>query len=282
VDALVREARERLARAPFDTSPREAALLVGLALGLDEVGVLTRSRDPVAPEAAARLRHLLGRRAAGEPFAYLKGEREFYGRSFAVDRRVLIPRPETEHLVETTLELLAGAPTGGPLRVLDVGTGSGCIAVTLDLELRGTGRDARVVATDRSPGALAVARANARRLGARVAFVHTDLTAGLDLARFDAVVSNPPYLAPAEAAVISREVRDHEPGAALFADDDGFAVMDRLLALRESLRPGARLLLEIGASQQVELLQRSRAAGWQIEDALRDLAGRPRVVALRT
>lgn len=281
MDALVREARERLARAPFDTSPREAALLVGLALGLDEVGVLTRSRDPVAPEAAARFRHLLDRRAAGEPFAYLKGEREFYGRPFAVDRRVLIPRPETEHLVETTLELLAGAPAG-PLRVLDVGTGSGCIAVTLDLELRGDGRDARVVATDRSPGALAVARANARRLGARVAFVHTDLAAGLDLARFDAVVSNPPYLAPAEARVISREVRDHEPGAALFAEADGFAVMDRLLALRQRLRPGARLLLEIGASQQVELLQRSRAAGWQIEGALRDLAGRPRVVALRT
>ncbi len=148
-DLLVAAARARLKTAPFEPSPREALLLVGRVLGLSEAQVLARGGEAV-PEAAAReIEALLVRRLAGEPVAYLFGEREFFGRSFAVDPRVLIPRPETEHLVEIALAL----PLPARPRILDLGTGSGAIAVTLALELPA----ARVVATDRSPAALAVA-----------------------------------------------------------------------------------------------------------------------------
>src|SRR5262249_43661580 len=152
------------------------------------------------------------------------GEREFYGRRFAVDRRVLIPRPETEHVVEAAL----GLPLPTAPRILDVGTGSGCLAATLALELRG----ARAVACDLSPGALAVAAGNARRHGVagRVAAVGSDLGAGLDLARFDLVVSNPPYVDPAELPGLSPEVRGFEPRVALVSPGRGVAVLARLFS----------------------------------------------------
>ncbi|HJX29902.1 MAG TPA: peptide chain release factor N(5)-glutamine methyltransferase, partial [Thermoanaerobaculia bacterium] len=194
---LLADARARLAATPFGAPPREAVLLLGKVLGLNEAQVLARDRDEVDPAAASRFGEILERRLTGEPVAYLFGEREFYGRPFQVDNRVLIPRPETEHLIE---EALAETLPPGPL-ILDIGTGTGILAVTLALEIPG----ARVVATDLSAGALAVAAHNARRLGAadRVFLVRTDLAAGLDLSRFDLVVSNPPYIDPADARLPS-------------------------------------------------------------------------------
>src|SRR4051812_41376755 len=205
IGQLLAEARPLLAATPFGASPREARLLLGHVLGLSEARMIARQETEVPPEAERRFRDLLARRLAGEPVSYLTGEREFWGRSFAVDSRVLIPRPETEHLVEVALsEWLPEQPW-----ILDVGTGSGILAVTLALETPGS----RVVATDLSPGALAVAAGNARRLGAgpQVSLVRTDLTAGLDLSRFDLVVSNPPYVDRAEMPEMSPEVYDFEP-----------------------------------------------------------------------
>jgi release factor glutamine methyltransferase len=239
---LLAEARPRLAATPFGAPPREAAFLLGHVLGLRETQVLARPERPVPDEAAARFRALVERRLTGEPVAYLTGEREFYGRVFHVDGRVLIPRPETEHVVEEALKLdLPEAP-----RVLDVGTGSGCLAVTLALEIP----RARVVATDLSPGALEVAAGNSRRLGARVSFVRLDLTRGLDLSRFDLVVSNPPYVDRADAPTLSPEVCNFEPHLALFAPGaGGDSVLARLFAECGELPPGATLLVEIGYGQ---------------------------------
>lgn len=242
-------------------------------LGLSEAQLLARPERPVTAVERARFVGLLERRLTGEPVAYLLGEREFYGRTFAVDRRVLIPRPETEHLVEAALGLaLPPRP-----RLLDVGTGSGCIAVTLALELPA----ARVVASDLSPAALAVAAGNARRLGAsRVRLVAADRGTALVLEAFDLVVSNPPYIDPADAAGLSPEIVDHEPHRALFAPGRGDAVLADLIEEAARLRPGARLLLEIG-HRQLPAVRRLAAPGpLHLTAIVDDYAGIPRVVAL--
>lgn len=272
---LLAGARARLAATPFGAPPREASLLLGRVLGWTEAQVLARDREEVAPEAAARFQTLLERRLTGEPVAYLFGEREFYGRMFQVDGRVLIPRPETEHVVEAALaEPLPPRPW-----ILDVGTGSGILAVTLALEIP----EARAVATDLSPGALAVAAGNARRLGAagRVFPVRTDLTAGLDLSRFDLVVSNPPYIDPADAPALSPEVSRFEPSLALFAPGRGDSVLARLFALCAELRSGVRLIVEIGDGQLDAARCHAEGSGLLLEEARPDYSGIPRVLVLR-
>lgn len=272
---LLQTARRRLARAPFKPSTREAALLLGHVLGRSEAAVLARDRDTVDRGSRRRFEELLARRLAGEPVAYLVGEREFYGRPFTVDRRVLIPRPETEHLIEAALALdLPSAP-----RILDVGAGSGSITVTLALEVPG----ARVVASDTSLGSLRVLAANVERhrVRDRVALVAADLAAALRLERFDLVVSNPPYIDPAERDRLSPEVVDFEPGAALFAPDGGRAVIARLAAAASALRRGTPLVIEIGYDQS-EWLRSSVAGGRDlvVRDVLRDYAGIPRTAVL--
>ncbi|HEX6203738.1 MAG TPA: peptide chain release factor N(5)-glutamine methyltransferase [Thermoanaerobaculia bacterium] len=274
IDELLARARPRLAAAPFGPSTREAALLLGHVLGLSEAQVLARGDEPVGEIPRRRFLALLERRLGGEPVAYLVGEREFYGRSFAVDRRVLVPRPETEHLAEAALAArLPSSP-----RILDLGTGSGCLAVTLALELPA----ARLVASDVSPGALAVAAANVRRwqVERRVKLVAADLFAGLDLAVFDLVVSNPPYVDRRDAPVLSPEVVDFEPELALFAADRGEAVLARIFAGAAALRPGAQVLVEIGRGQLPSLENRLRASPLQILDAWNDYSRIPRVLRL--
>jgi len=273
VDELAEEAGRRLAATAFRPPRREALLLLGRVLGWTEAQVLARGDRFVPSDAETRFRGLLERRLAGEPVAYLLGEREFYGRTFRVDDRVLIPRPETEHLVEEALTL----PLPPRPRVLDVGTGSGCLAVTLALEIP----SARVVATDLSPGALAVASANARLLGSKVTLVATDLAAGLRLAHFDLVVSNPPYIGRDEEAALSPEVRSFEPHLALFADGGGEAVIGRLLELGRALRPGVHMAFEIGYGQLERVLHRVGAAPFSVVGIREDLAGIPRVLVLR-
>ncbi|HRC84148.1 MAG TPA: peptide chain release factor N(5)-glutamine methyltransferase [Thermoanaerobaculia bacterium] len=274
VGQLLDRARARLREAPHQPSPREALLLLGHVLGCSEAQVLARSREPLECEPRERFESLLERRLAGEPMAYLKGRREFYGREFGVDSRTLIPRPETEHLVEAALALpLPAAP-----RILDLGTGSGILAITLAAELP----QARVVAVDLSLDALAVARANARMLGpGRVALAATDLASALELGAFDLVVSNPPYVALEEAVGLSPEVRDYEPGLALFATEGGLAIHRRLLERAAGLRPGAFLAFEIGDGQLEGVLALAEPQPVELVEARKDYASKPRVVVLK-
>ena len=275
IGQLLAEARPLLAATPFGASTREARLLLGHVLDLSEGRVLAREEMAVPPEAERRFRDLLARRLAGEPVSYLTGEREFWGRPFHVDSRVLIPRPETEHIVEVALALrLPEAP-----RILDVGTGSGILAITLALEIPG----ARAVAVDLSPGALAVAAKNARRLGAadRVSFLGADLTSALELSRFDLVVSNPPYVDRAEIPEISPEVLDFEPHLALFPPGAGDATLARLFAQCTGLRSGIPLAVEIGRGQLDAVRRHAAASGLDIAEVREDYAGIPRTVLLR-
>jgi release factor glutamine methyltransferase len=279
IQQLLAEARPRLAATPFGAPPREAGLLLGHVLGLTEAQVLARGEREVPCDEAQRFRSLLERRLRGEPVAYLTGEREFYGRPFHVDPRVLIPRPETEHVVEAALaEPLPPSPW-----ILDVGTGSGCLAVTLALEVPGS----RVVATDLSPGALAVAARNARRHGVaeRVHLVGLDLLAGLDLSRFDLVVSNPPYVDRADIPRMSLEVCNFEPHLALFPPGPGDQILARLIDQASRLRLGVRLILEIGDGQLDSVSRRaspnSPASALHWAGAWTDYSGIPRVVVLK-
>lgn len=218
---------------------------------------------------------LLARRLAGEPMAYIRGDQEFFGRRFVVDPRVLIPRPETEHVVEAALEL----PLPPWPSILDIGTGSGCLGLTLAVELPA----ARVVATDISVAALAVAQQNVTRqeLAGRVRLIAGDLASALDLRRFDLVVSNPPYIGLREAELLSPEIRDFEPETALFAGVDGTALVERLLGALSGLRSGAWLLVEIAAGHQ-ELIQRlSEGSPFRCLEVRPDYSGQPRVALLQ-
>jgi release factor glutamine methyltransferase len=275
VAELVAEGRRRLTGSPFTIAPREAVLLLSHLLQTSAAWVLAHGEHVVDADTGQRFMALLDRRLEGEPVAYLFGEREFYGRSFAVDRRVLIPRPETEHLITAALALeLPATP-----KILDIGTGSGAIAVTLACELP----PATIIATDRSPGALAVAADNARRHGvrARVHPVAADLTSGVDLAAIDLVVSNPPYIDRAEAAKMSREILDFEPHLALFSPAAGWSTLARIFGQCRELRTGTPMVIEIGAGQLEPVQQALREAGFALLRIEPDYAGIPRVLVVR-
>lgn len=241
-------ARAFLAKKGVESSRREAELVVAHALGLDRLGLFLALDRPLARDEVVRGRELLTRRGKREPTAYLTGQREFYGRVFQVGPGVLVPRPETELLVDRSRAL---AGERADLTVLDLGTGSGCLAITLALELAG----ARVTASDLSARALAFARANAERLGATVEFLEGDGLAPVRARRFDLVVSNPPYVDPATRAMLAPEVAEHEPAEALFAPvgkpDHWAELLAR--AARELLTPGGTLLVELGFDQAVRL-----------------------------
>jgi release factor glutamine methyltransferase len=213
----------------------------------------------------------LHERLNGKPTQYITGRQEFYGREFHVTPDVLIPRQETELVVETALEAGRSAR-----RILDVGSGSGAIAVTLQLETNAT-----VYGTDISAAALAVAAENARKLGARTEFVCCDLMSAIAASSMDLVVSNPPYVPEAERASLQREVRDHEPGLALFAGPTGFEIYERLVAEAERvLCPGGWLVLELGYKSRERVLEMFGSC-WRDVRVVPDLAGIPRVLAAR-
>lgn len=266
---LLEQGRRQLAGSLVASPRREASLLLRTLLGLEEAELLAHDLEPVPTAVEAAYAELLRHRAGGAPVAYLTGQREFWGRPFRIDRRVLIPRPETEHLVEIALAL----PLPATPLVVDVGTGSGCVAVTLACERRAW----RLVATDRSPAALVVAGANALRHGVRerVARVASDLFASLDVANVDLVLANLPYVAFEESPALSVEVRDHEPAAALFAAKGGLDLIERLLAEGAALlRAGTWLVCEIGEGQaDAALAAAERAGGWSRGEARLDLAG---------
>lgn len=261
-------------------SPRlDAQILLGHALGCDRIHIYTRFDEPVAEDRRAKLRDLVRRRADGCPVAYLVGQKEFYKLAFDVTPAVLIPRPATESLVMRALEVMK--PLAVP-RVLDVGTGSGCIAVSLAKQHAA----ATVVAVDVSAEALAVARGNAERhgLAGRISFHTGDLYAGLGSdTTFDVIVANPPYIPTAALESLSVQVRGHEPRVALDGGPDGFAVFERLVAgAAERLAPGGWLLVEIGFGQEAEAVRRLTATdGLEPYPTVRDADGHPRVVTAR-
>ncbi len=212
----------------------------------------------------------LHERMQGKPTQYITHRQEFYGRDFRLTPDVLIPRPETEHVVEAALQFAPAAR-----RILDIGTGSGALAITLQLE---TG--ARVLATDISPAAIAVAAANALRLAALVEFVVCDVMDSIAAESVDLIVSNPPYVPLAQKDGLQREVRDWEPHVALFAGETGFEIYDRIAAAaRRVLRPDGRLILELGFGSLQHVT--SLLAAWRDVAVTPDLAGIPRVIAAR-
>jgi release factor glutamine methyltransferase len=265
-------------------SPRlEAEVLLAHARGCQRIELYTSFDEPADESLRARFRELVRRRAEGVPVAYLVGHREFFSLDFLVTPDVLIPRPETEFVVLTLLDLIkAHAAADRDIAVADVGTGSGIIAICA---ARHAPR-ARVTALDTSAAALAVARENARRLGVadRVEFVESDLFAAMAPERtFDFIASNPPYVSDSQMRALSREVREHEPHSALAAGSSGTAVIERLIPEAASrLVPGGSLLLEISPmlQQPVEALVAADER-LELKPTVKDLAGLARVVVAR-
>lgn len=282
IAGALREASTALRLAGLAEPRREAGSLLSHVLGRDSAFLITHADETLDGAERASFRAAVARRAAGEPFQYIAGRQEFYGLEFEVTPDVLIPRPETELLVETALELLRA--TEAPL-LCDVGTGSGCVAVAL-LHARA---DASGFALDVSPPALAVAARNAERHGVcgRLRLLVSDCFDALGAGeqegvRFDLVASNPPYVAEAEIEGLQREVRDHEPRGALTPGGDGLSVIRRLLAeAPRFLRPGGHLVMEIGFGQREQVAALVDPEVWELLGIREDLQGIPRAVALR-
>ncbi len=248
----------------------EAKLLLRHVLACEAVHLDAHREDELPDHAAARFVELVGRRAAGEPIAYLTGMREFYGRNFTVSPAVLIPRPETELLVELGIAKLTGMPQA---RILELGTGSGCIAVTLALELAA----ATVTAADIAPDALAVARRNAATLGVTLGFVESDWFAALEGECFDLIVANPPYIPLGDPHLSAGDLR-FEPPQALASGTDGLEALRRIVgAAQRHLMPGGWLLFEHGYDQAEVAHDLLQAAGFVDIQQHRDLAGIVRV-----
>ncbi len=265
----LKSARRRLDSACIEGASLEAQVLAAHALGVDRTFVLSH------PEAAIddpAIEPLLQRRENHEPLAYIVGRREFYGRSFRVGPGVLIPRQETETLVEVALAFIRSSPE---TTVLDLGTGSGCIGITLKLEQE----DAFITASDISTEALEIASQNAEGLGADLQFVVSDAFDGLDGRRFDLIVSNPPYVGIHEA--LPPEVREYEPPIALYAGHTGlefYEVLARNAA--EHLTEGGRLMMEVGYRQAHQVTLIFESSGWHLDEVRKDLSGAERVVVV--
>jgi len=269
---VLRRSTEHLERHGSPTARLDAELLLGHALGLSRVELYVQHERPLSEPELERCRALVRRRAAREPVAYILGSCGFRRLDLEVDPRVLVPRPETELVVERCLILLADAEAPA---VLDVGTGSGAIGLALKQERPG----AAVTACDVSADALAVAAANAGRLGLALELVESDLFAAFAGRRFDLVVSNPPYIGEAELAGLEPEVRDHEPRLATVAGADGREVYRRLLPeARDHLAPGGWLVLECGRGQAEWLVAELGGHGYVDAAAERDHQGIERVV----
>ncbi len=256
--------------AKLDTPRLDAEVLLAHVLGADRAALISDPLRELTPDEARRFRDLATRRwREREPVAYLTGRKAFRWIELAVDPRVLVPGPDTEHLVEAALDLPREA------RVVDVGTGSGAIALALKHERP----DLSVVAVDASPDALAVARANGERLGLEVEWLAGDLLDPVD-GSIDAVVSNPPYVAEADRPALPSEVARWEPAQALFAGSDGLDVIRRLVPAAAE-RGAAFLALEVGQGQAPAVQELVRAAGFVDVGVIPDLAGIDRVVTGR-
>lgn len=269
---LVSEGAIRLSAGPHpDRARQDTDTLLLHVLEKTKSWLLAHSDEQLAASEASRYAELLERRYRGEPIQYIVGEAEFYGLPFRVTPDVLIPRPETEHLVEKALEVAASFPAP---RIVDVGTGSGCIAVALAHHLP----QARITAIDLSAPALAIAEENAKRNGVALRFLEGDLLTPVAGEHFDLIVSNPPYVPLADRASLAVEVRDHEPALALFAGPDGLEICRRLIpSAFAALVPGGFLLLEIGHGQSQAIAALLAASGFRQIELIPDLQSIPRV-----
>jgi release factor glutamine methyltransferase len=257
-----------------------AELLLMFTLECDRAYLHAHPERELSADEQCHYGQALTERERGMPAQYITGHQEFWGMDLIVTPAVLIPRPETEHVIETVLACVGRAPAPGAfLRIVDVGTGSGCIALALAKEFP----HAEIHASEISPAALEIARANAARhqLEGRVRFHQTDLLQGLERGVFDFVVSNPPYVGESEEDGVQLEVRKHEPRNAVFAGATGLELIERLVPqARESLKPGGWLVMEISST----IVERVRGvlAGWNDVRITNDLQGIPRVVSART
>jgi release factor glutamine methyltransferase len=281
VETARRALTARLRTGAIDSAELDARILVGGALGLDLTGVIAAAARSVTAAEAARLEDFARRRLRGEPVARILGTREFWGLPLQLSAATLVPRPDTETVVELALEMLQAArPRLHPLRIADIGTGSGAILLALLSELP----EACGIGTDISLAALWTARANAARLGlaVRAAFVACDYAAAL-AGSFDLMVSNPPYIRSAEIADLATEVRDHDPRRALDGGIDGLDAYRALIPqAARLLKPGGALVVEAGLGQSGDIGGLMTAAGLTLQQpAKADLAGIRRAVGSR-
>ena len=278
-DAL-RLARERLQASGIDEPGFEAEYLMRHALGCTRESLLFSLDTALSVSAQRRFDSLISRRASGEPSAYITGRKEFYGLDFKVDPRALIPRPETELLVELVLDFASPrTPVRTTLNIIDVGTGCGAIAVALAKHLP----TATIFSTDLSHDALELARENLalHNLEDRVVMLHGDLLA-LNLPPIDILVSNPPYIPSPEISTLAPEIRDHEPRLALDGGPDGLSIIERLVEqARDKLSPGGAMFIEIGWDQGESAASRARHFWPDAQASITpDLAGLDRVLTL--
>jgi release factor glutamine methyltransferase len=274
IETIVRWATDDFRGRGIDSPRLDAELLLAHALSATRMQLIVDSKRPLSPPELARFRELVKRRRVREPVAYLLGEREFYGRKFRVDKRVLVPRPDTETLVEVALKRTRARSMS--MRALDLCTGSGCVATTVGRE-RVT---SHVLATDLSDDALAVARDNALRLGAyNVAFQRADLFAGIR-GPFDVITANPPYIPSAEIATLDADVRNFEPRGALDGGPDGLDLVRRVVdGARALLDDGGVLAVEIGSGQAGEARAYFERSGYVEVEIARDYAKIERIVS---
>jgi release factor glutamine methyltransferase len=260
-----------------DTATRDAELLLIHILQISRTTLIAHPDRKLTPNQHTAYEATIARRLRHEPVQYITGQQEFYGLALYVTPAVLIPRPETEHLVEAVLKLL---PANQPLQIADIGTGSGAIAIALAIHLP----QAAITALDISVEALNIAEANAssHNVAARIRFLQSDLLAALDheTGAFDAIVSNPPYVAESDRTTLHPQVRDHEPPTALFAGEDGLDIYKHLIpSAWSALKPTGLLALEIGHSQQADLT--TLLTGWHNICFINDLQQIPRVALAR-
>jgi release factor glutamine methyltransferase len=276
IDAVLRWAADDFRSRGIESPRLDAELLVARALGTTRIQLIVDAKRFLSVDELALIRAMVKRRRTREPIAYILGEREFYGRVFRVDRRVLVPRPDTEALVDVALERTRGVSMS--MRALDVCTGSGCVAITLARE-RPT---SKAVACDASADAVAVARDNAHRLGAyNVALREGDLFSAVDPAcRFDLVTANPPYIATPDLGSLMIDVRDFEPRLALDGGADGLAIVRRIVteAGPRLASPGV-LAVEVGMGQSATVVSLFERAGFAAIHVRRDYGGVERVVS---
>src|SRR5262245_9993916 len=277
--ALLDWTAKHLAQKGLEFPRLDAEVLLAHAVGCKRIDLYgMRFADVATPEARQKYRELIGKRLEGCPVAYLVGKKEFFGLEFNVSPAVLIPRPDSEHVV---LETVALAKALAAPRIVDIGSGSGNLAVALAKQLPA----AQVTTIDKSAAALAIAQQNAAKHGVaqRIRFLEGDLFTPLAANEFDFVVSNPPYIPAKDIAQLPIGVKVYEPHLALDGGPDGFAVFDRLIdAARARLVPGGWLIVEIGAPQEEHARQRLAAlAEYELAPTVRDFSGHPRVLKAR-
>lgn len=277
IDESRKYGTETLTSAGISDAGRDTALLLRSVLRKDHAFLISHSEVGLTSDEAAAFDEAIRRRAAGEPCQYINRKQEFFGLEFTVTPDVLIPRPETEILVEAAIRHYVSA---GHLRFLEVGVGSGCISIAILRELK----NAEAIAVDISPNALTVAAANAENLGVkeRLDLRLSDLFQDVPERDFDFIVSNPPYVPDTELASLQREVRDFEPHIALSGGPDGLRLIRRIVEFSPPLlKSSGRMFLEIGWDQKERVTEALKKRGWTIDEALFDLQGIPRILVAR-